>query len=174
MCSPVPLNHIKKMINDKVNSLHIKDGTLIDTYNVHTDLILGNRHTKTLKILTNNLNNRMRYCTGICIITGHIGLNKHLHRILIVLTHLTAPTVPHTDTGETVAHYIGHCPAYSRIRGETLCTYYDSINNNTDNNNIDLIINFALQTKIQLKKEERMTQEWHRISTAFALHPLPL
>ena len=79
-----------------------------------------------------------------------------------------------TDTGETVAHYIGHCPAYSRIRGDTLCTYYDSINNNTDNNNIDLIINFALQTKIQLKKEERMTQEWHRISTAFALHPLPL
>ena len=47
----------------------------------YTDLILGNHHKKTLRILTNNLNNRTRYRTGICIITGHIGLNKHLHRI---------------------------------------------------------------------------------------------
>ena len=42
----------------------------------HTDLILGNHHKKTLRILTNNLNSRTRYRTGICIITGHIGLNK--------------------------------------------------------------------------------------------------
>ena len=42
---------------------------------------------------------------------------------------------------------MGQCPAYSRIRGDTLGTYYDSINNIMDNNNIDLIINFALKTK---------------------------
>ena len=50
---------------------------------------------------------------------------------------------------------IGQCPAYSRIRGDTLGTYYDSINNIMDNNNIDLIINFALKTKRLLKKEDK-------------------
>ena len=136
VCSLVPLNHIKNMINDKVNR------------HAHTDLILGNHHTNTLKILTNNLNNR----TGICIITGHIDLNKHLHRI----NRSDTSNCPNcTDTEETVAHYIGQCPAYSRIRGDTLGTYYDSINKIMDNNNIDLIINFALKTKRLLKKEEK-------------------
>ena len=106
--------------------------------------MLGNHHTKTLKILTKNLNNRTRYRTGICIITGHIGLNKHLRRI----NRSDTSNCPNcTDTEETVAHYMGQCPAYSRIRGDTLGTYYDSINNIKDNNNIDLIINFALKTK---------------------------
>ena len=129
------------MINDNVNSLTHKRWNT--NRHAHTDLILGNHHTKTLKILTNNLNNRTRYRTGICIITGHKGLNKHLH---------TYNCLNCTDTEETVAHYIGQCPAYSRIRGDKLGTYYDSINNIMDNNNIDLIINFALKTKRLLKK----------------------
>ena len=138
------------MINDKVNSLTHKRWNT--NRHAHTDLILGNHHKKTLKILTNNLNNRTRYRTGICIITGHIGLNKHLHRI----NRSDTSNCPNcTDTEETVAHYISQCPAYSRIRGDTLGTYYDSINNIMDNNNIDLIINFALKTKRLLKKEEK-------------------
>ena len=77
VCSLVPLNHIKNMINDKFNSLtHERWNT---NRHAHTDLILNNHHTKTLKILTNNLNNRTRYRT----FTELIGL-----------THLTAPTVP--------------------------------------------------------------------------------
>ena len=40
-------------------------------------------------------------------------------------------------------------------RGDTLGTYYDSINNIMDNNNIDLIINFALKTKRLLKKDDK-------------------
>ena len=79
VCSLVPLNHIKNMINDKINSLTQTRWT--SNRHAHTDLILGNHHTRTLKILTNNLHNHTRYRTGICIITGHIGLNKHLHRI---------------------------------------------------------------------------------------------
>ena len=79
VCSLVPLNHIKNMINDKVNSLTHKRWNT--NRHAHTDLILGNHHKKTLKILSDNLNNRTRYRTGICIITGHIGLNKHIHRI---------------------------------------------------------------------------------------------
>ena len=120
------------------------------------NLIQGNHHTKTLKILTNNLNNRTRYRTGICIITGHIGLNKNLRRI----NRSDTPNCPNcTDTEETVAHYIGQCPAYSLIRGDTLSTYYDSINDIMDNNNIDLIITLHLQLKDCLRKRTRMTQE---------------
>ena len=116
------------------------------------NLIQGNHHTKTLKILTNNLNNRTRYRTGICIITGHIGLNKNLHRI----NRSDTPNCPNcADTEETVAHYIGQCPAYSLIRGDTLGTYYDSINDIMDNNNIDLIITLHLQLKGLLKKEDK-------------------
>ena len=50
-----------------------------------------------------------------------------------------------TDTEETVANYIGQCPAYSCIRGDTLGTYYDSINDIMDKNNIDLIIKLELK-----------------------------
>ena len=178
ICSLVPLDHIKNMINDEVNSLtHKRWNTNRHT---HTDLILDNlnHHTKTLKILTNNLNNRTRYRTGICIITGHIGLNKHLHRINCSDTS-NCPNC--TDTEETVAHYIGQCISLTSAR---FCagvyakciwldevsvqpthalyathlvpnTCYESINNIMDNNNIDLIINFALKTKRLLKKEEK-------------------
>ena len=149
LASLVPLNHIKNMINGKFNSLTHKRWN--SNRHAQTDIILGNQHTKTLKILTNNVKNRTRYRTGICIITGHIGLNKHLHRI----NRSDTSNCPNcTDTEETVAHYIGQCPAYSRIRGNTLGTYYDSINNIMDNN-IDLIINFALKTKRLLKSKER-------------------
>ena len=142
---PCPTQPHQNMINDKVNSLTQKRWN--SNRHAHTNLILGNHHTKTLKILTNNLNNRTRYRTGICIITGHIGLNKHIHRN----NRSGTPNYPNcTDIEETVAHYIGQCPAYSRIRGDTLGTYYDSINNN-----IDLIINFALKTKRLLKKEDK-------------------
>ena len=86
------------------------------------------------------------------------GLNKLLHRINRSDTY-NCPNC--TDTEETVAHYIciGQCPAYLRIRGDTLgsCSryLYDSINNIMENTNIDLIINFALKTKRLLKKEEK-------------------
>ena len=75
VCSLVLLNHIKNMINDKVNSLTQKRWN--SNRHAHTDLILGNHHSKTLKILTNNLNNRTRYRTGTCIITGHRYQQTH-------------------------------------------------------------------------------------------------
>ena len=80
VCSLVLLNHIKNMMNDNGNSLTQTRWNC--NGHAHTDLILGNHHTKTLKILTNNLNNRTRYRTGLCIITGHIGLNKYLGKTL--------------------------------------------------------------------------------------------
>ena len=149
MCSLVPLNHIKNMINDKVNSLTHKRWN--SNRHARTDLILSNHHTKTLKILKisqqshevlhRNIHHRYRT----------IGLNKHLHRI----NRSDTSNCPNcTDTEETVAHYIGQCPAYSRMRGDSLGTYYDSINKIMDNNNIDLIINFALKTKRLITKRK--------------------
>ena len=94
----------------------------------------------------------MRYRTAICIITGHIGLNKHLHRI----NRSDTPNCPYcTDTEETVAHFIGQCPAFSRIRGDILNTYYDSISDIMDNNSIDQLINFAIKSKRLLKEEDK-------------------
>ena len=154
---PCPTQPHQKMINSLTHKRWNSNR------HAHTDLILGNHHTKTLKILTNNLNNRTRYRTGICIITGH------LQRI----NRSDTSNCPNcTDTEETVAHYIGKCPAYSRIRGDTLGTYYDSINNIMDNNNIDLIINFALKTKRLLKKEEK--DDTGVTYNLYCLHPLPL
>ena len=73
--------------------------------------------------------------------------NKHLHRI----NRSDTSNCPNcTDIEE-----IGQCPAYSRVRGDTLGTYYDSINDIMDNNNIDLVINFALKTKRLRKKEDK-------------------
>ena len=164
---PCPTQPHQNMINDKVNSLTHKRWN--SNRHAHTDLILGNHHTKTLRLLTNNLNNRTRYRTVIYIITGHIGLNKNLHRI----NRSDTSNCPNcTDTEETVAHYIGQCPAYSRIRGDTLCTYYDYINNIMDNNNIDLIINFTLKTKRLLKKKEK--DDTGVTYNLYCLHPLPL
>ena len=45
VCSLVPLNHIKNMINDKVNSLTHKRWNT--NRHAHTVLILGNHHKKT-------------------------------------------------------------------------------------------------------------------------------
>ena len=57
------------------------------------------------------------------------------------------PNCPNcTDIEKTVAHFIGQCPVYPRVRGDTLGTYNNSINDIMNNNNIDLIINFALKT----------------------------
>ena len=49
VCSLVPLNHIKNMINDKVNSLTHKRWNT--NRHAHTDLILGNHHKKLSKFL---------------------------------------------------------------------------------------------------------------------------
>ena len=58
------------------------------------------------------------------------------------------------------------------MRGDTLGTYYDSINDIMDNNNIDLIINFALQTKRLLNKEDK--DDTGVTYNLYCLHPLPV
>ena len=98
------------------------------------------------------MGNRIRYRTAIGIITGHIGLNKHLYRI----NRADSPLCPNcSDTEETVAHFIGQCPTYMSIRADTLGTYYDSISDIMDNNSMDSLINYTLKTKRLLKNEDK-------------------
>ena len=52
-------------------------------------------------------------------------------------------------------------------------TYYDSINDIMDNNNVDLIINFALITKRLLNKEDKDDRS-NIESNLYCLHPLRL
>ncbi len=147
--SLVPISFIKHLINTKVTNL--SHDRWITNKHAHTDMIIGNHQKKVFHTLNDNMGNRIRYRTAISIITGHIGLNKHLHRI----TRADTPNCPYcTDTEETVAHFIGQCPAFMRIRGNTLGTYYDSINDIMDNNSMDALISYTLQTKRLQRTEE--------------------
>ena len=65
--SLVPLNHIKNMINDTVNSLTHKRWN--SNRHAHTDLILGNHHTKTLKVLR---------ITGFSIFSAHFSCSLRM------------------------------------------------------------------------------------------------
>ena len=148
--SLIPLTHIKNIIDNKVNEL--SNTRWYTNKHAHTDLVIGNHQDKILKTLDANVCNRIRYRTAVNIITGHIGLNKHLYRI----NRADSPNCPNClDTEETVEHFIGQCPTYYRIRGDILGTYYDSINNIVDNNNMDTIISYALKTKRLMKDEDK-------------------
>ena len=148
--SLIPLNYIKNLINNKVKDLSAERWNT--NKHIHTDQIVNKHQDKILKTLEANINNRIRYRTAVNIITGHIGLNKHLYRI----NRADTPNCPNcSDIEETVEHFIGHCPTYLNIRGDILGTYYDSINNIMDNNSIDLIIKFALKTKRLMKNEDK-------------------
>ena len=82
--------------------------------------MLGNKHKHTIKTLNEQLiNNRIHYRTALQLITGHIGLNKHLYNMNI--TNTTKCPACDYET-ETVTHFIGQCPAYSQIRA-TISTH---------------------------------------------------
>jgi len=48
---------------------------------------------------------------------------------------------------ETVAHFIGQCPFFARLRGEYFATYYSSVNDIFDHIPISKIIAYAVNSK---------------------------
>ena len=73
----IPQSHIKALINHKVHLLNQVEWTR--NGHCHTNTMLGNKHKHTIKTLNEQLiNNRIHYKTALQLITGHIGLNKHL------------------------------------------------------------------------------------------------
>ncbi|MCP4489189.1 MAG: hypothetical protein GY820_18035 [Gammaproteobacteria bacterium] len=93
----------------------------------------------------------MQYRTAIQLITGHAGLNKHLHTITKSDTNI-CPGCEYEE--ETVGHFLGCCPAYSWLRGGMFESYYLSINDIFDNFSLRKIVKYAIKTKRFLIPED--------------------
>ena len=72
--------NLNQFIDDKVTRLN--QATWLTDGPRHTKNTLGQKHAKIIKNLNTTLsNNRQDYRTAVHLITGHCGLNKHLHNI---------------------------------------------------------------------------------------------
>ena len=118
----------------------------------HTKMILVRKGPKIVKNLNNSLkHNRKDYRTAIQLITGHCGLNKHLHNM-----HKTDSSdcslCGHVE--ETVSHFLGQCPALTQLRLQHFNDYYLAVNDIFHNNHITNIINYANNSKRLLGPED--------------------
>ena len=147
---PIPQSYIKRLIDDKVNRLNQE--TWLTDGPRHTKLTLGHKHANIIKNLNTTLsNNRQNYRTAVHLITGHCGLNKHLHTIR---KSNTSACPMCGDEEETVSHFLGQCPAIAQLRGQYFQDYYLSVNDIFDNQHISTIINFTNRTKRLVVPEE--------------------
>ena len=147
---PIPQSYIKRLIDDKVTRLNQE--TWLTDGPRHTKLTLGHKHANIIKNLNTTLsNNRQNYRTAVHLITGHCGLNKHLHTIR---KSSTSACPMCGDEEETVSHFLGQCPAIAQIRGQYFQDYYLSVNDIFDNQHISTIINFTNRTKRLVVPEE--------------------
>ena len=116
-------------------------------------MLLGRKQAKTVKNLNTTLiNNRLDYRTAVNLITGHCGLNKYLNTIKKT-NDSSCPDCGHAE--ETVAHFLGQCPATAQLRGHYFNDYYVSVNDIFDYHHITTIVNFANHTKrLKLEPQE--------------------
>jgi hypothetical protein len=119
----------------------------IKSDNTHTKTTMGNldssQHKQTLKNLKKLQTNRSGYRTATHLITGHAGLNYHLHKMTVT----DSPICPSCEIEEeTVSHFLGQCPAHALTRMEFFNTFYDSLLNIFKHNNILNIVKFANKT----------------------------
>ena len=78
------------------------------------------------------------------ILTGHVHLNYHLHK----MTKSNSPLCEMCeDEEETTNHFIGTCPRWSQTRGEVLNTFYASLSDIVDTNKLKDIVNYVNKTK---------------------------
>ena len=147
---PLPQSYIKSKINNRVKALNKE--AWIQNGHRHTNLTLGRNQDSIRKLLNNSLSkNRVHYRTAVQLITGHAGLNKHLHTITKSDTEI-CPGCEYEE--ETVGHFLGQCPAYSQLRGDFFESYYLSINDIFDNFNLRKIVKFAIKTKRFMMPED--------------------
>ena len=147
---PIPHSYIKRLINEKVTKLNNEEWRLNGPR--HTKMLLGNKDSKIVHDLNKNLNNkRHKYRTAVQLITGHCGLNKHLYNIRKSDTS-ACPSCGEEE--ETVAHFLGQCPAIAQLRGQYFQDYYLSVNDIFDRIHISTIITFTNLTRRLLKPED--------------------
>ena len=138
----IPYTAIKRAIDKHVKEIDEEKWYKIGTK--HTKITLNNKQNH-ITTLNNKLSNkRNHYSTAIRLMTGVIGLNYHLNKIKITNTD-NCPKCGHSP--ETVNHYLGQCPSYNTIRGETLGTFYSNITEIFETNNLHNIVNYANKTK---------------------------
>ena len=117
--------------SDRRQSHQTKSGNWLTDGPRHTKLTFGHKHANIIKNLNTTLsNNRQDYRTAVHLITGHCGLNKHLHNIG---KSNTSACPMCGDEEETVSHFLGQCPAITQIRGQYFQDYYLSVNDIFDN-----------------------------------------
>ena len=147
---PIPQSYINKEINTKVNNLNHEHWN--SNGPKHTKMILGRNGPKIVKNINNSLkHNRKDYRTAIQLITGHCGLNKHLHNMQ--KTHSSdCPLCEHAE--ETVSHFLGQCPALTQLRLQHFNDYYLAVNDIFHNNHITNIISYANNSKRLLGPED--------------------
>ena len=141
----IPQSTIKYAINETVSNqdkIH-----WIKSANTHTKTTMGNldssQHKQTLKNLKKLQTNRSGFRTATHLITGHAGLNYHLHKMTVI----DSPICPSCEIEEeTVSHFLGQCPAHALTRMEFFNTFYDSLLNIFKHNNILNIVKFANKT----------------------------
>ena len=59
--------------------------------------------------------------SGDAVITGHAGLNKHLHTMTLSNTDICPKCELEV---ETVDHFLSSCPAFSQLREDHFIAYY--------------------------------------------------
>jgi ribonuclease HI len=140
----VPQSFIKQKIKTKTTAQDAAEWTIKG--HRHSSLTLGNtnQEQRIIKELHKFQNNRLNYRIATQLITGHAGLNDHLFKMKLV-DNKTCPDCGSAE--ETVGHFLGQCPAHSRLRGEIFNTFYASLSDIFQNNSLAKIVKYANNTK---------------------------
>jgi ribonuclease HI len=146
----LPQSYIKQAIY--TNTKKVSEAVWSNTSHSHTRLTLG-INTKTTKHDLNILmKDRDSYRIAVQLITGHATLNYHLHKMSLVASKI-CPYCEGAD--ETVAHFLGQCPAFASLRGEYFNTHYSSLADIFGNHSIIVIVRYATKTKRFLRQEDK-------------------
>ena len=86
------------------------------------------------------------------ILTGHAGINYHLHKYK---PNSIPKSCPHClAEEETISHFLGECPKWAQQRGAYFNTFYCSVSELLDNFNLSTILSFVRSTKrLEYKNE---------------------
>ena len=105
----------------------------------HTKLAWNERFRKDFNRLK-----KQQYRNFSQIITGHAGLNYHLHKMKLVDSPLCE------NCGyepETVSHFLGQCPAFGMIRGEVFNTFHCTLTDIKFDQSVATITKYINRTK---------------------------
>ena len=138
----MPHSLIKHKINDKVKNLNRE--TWNNSPHKHSQQVLGHKSTDIITSLNHNLSkSRLLYRIAIQLITGHIGLNKHLYKITLTTTDIC----PNCGIDvETVDHFLGLCPSFTQIRADHFNAFYTTTTEIFNNYDITHIVKYAMKT----------------------------